>query len=238
MRNNLKQSLFVENIFSFDKRLKFLYGIWLYLHLNLQNSCLRYLQVNATDPRLKFGLRDYWVLRHIFTFVIKANKAGNPHGLIIIARDSFINSRMDTPGTSSSSDKERWGSSLDCGCWLYRGIPIEWSHFRCCILCYYSHKCLFEQFYLIFSVNNSIKNFCPWTFRMEAAETAITMLAQGKRNMVCGEIPNAVNQFQEACKVLWVVLAFIYQLSKAFLYLKMANDLIFIEMTNCSHDLY
>lgn len=23
----------------------------------------------------------------------------------------FINSRMDTPGTSSSSDKERWGSS-------------------------------------------------------------------------------------------------------------------------------
>uniref|UniRef100_A0A8W8IJ41 Nuclear autoantigenic sperm protein n=1 Tax=Magallana gigas TaxID=29159 RepID=A0A8W8IJ41_MAGGI len=38
--------------------------------------------------------------------------------------------------------------------------------------------------------------------RMEAAETAITMLAQGKRNMVCGEIPNAVNQFQEACKVL------------------------------------
>lgn len=73
---------------------------------------------------------------------------------------------------------------------------------------------------------------------MEAAETAITMLAQGKRNMVCGEIPNAVNQFQEACKVLWVVLAFIYQLSKAFLYLRMANDLIFIEMTNCSHDLY
>lgn len=115
--------------------------------------------MNATDPRLKFGLRDYWVLRHIFTFVIKANKAGNPHGLIIIARDSFINSRMDTPGTSSSSDKERWGSSLDCGCWLYRGIPIEWSHFRCCILCYYSHKCLFEQFYLIFSVYNSIKNF-------------------------------------------------------------------------------
>ncbi|XP_062583768.1 protein HGV2-like isoform X3 [Saccostrea cucullata] len=38
--------------------------------------------------------------------------------------------------------------------------------------------------------------------RMEAAETAVAILAQGKRNMVCGEIPNAVNQFQEACKVL------------------------------------
>nr|XP_022317602.1 histone-binding protein N1/N2-like isoform X1 [Crassostrea virginica] len=38
--------------------------------------------------------------------------------------------------------------------------------------------------------------------RMEAAESAVAILAQGKRNMVCGEIPNAVNQFQEACKVL------------------------------------
>ncbi|XP_069126094.1 protein HGV2-like isoform X3 [Argopecten irradians] len=38
--------------------------------------------------------------------------------------------------------------------------------------------------------------------RMEAAMTAINMIAQGKRNMVCGEIPTAVNQFQEACKVL------------------------------------
>lgn len=37
---------------------------------------------------------------------------------------------------------------------------------------------------------------------MEAAESAVAILAQGKRNMVCGEIPNAVNQFQEACKVL------------------------------------
>lgn len=51
---------------------------------------------------------------------------------------------------------------------------------------------------------------------MEAAETAITMLAQGKRNMVCGEIPNAVNQFQEACKVLWVVLAFILSAVQSF----------------------
>ncbi|KAK3090798.1 hypothetical protein FSP39_014727 [Pinctada imbricata] len=37
---------------------------------------------------------------------------------------------------------------------------------------------------------------------MAAAEEAITMIAQGKRNLVCGEIPNAVTQFQEACKVL------------------------------------
>ncbi|XP_060078151.1 protein HGV2-like isoform X1 [Ylistrum balloti] len=38
--------------------------------------------------------------------------------------------------------------------------------------------------------------------RMEAAMSALNMIAQGKRNMVCGEIPTAVNQFQEACKVL------------------------------------
>ncbi|XP_033736645.1 protein HGV2-like isoform X2 [Pecten maximus] len=37
---------------------------------------------------------------------------------------------------------------------------------------------------------------------MEATMTALNMIAQGKRNMVCGEIPTAVNQFQEACKVL------------------------------------
>lgn len=55
---------------------------------------------------------------------------------------------------------------------------------------------------------------------MEAAETAITMLAQGKRNMVCGEIPNAVNQFQEACKVLWVVLTYTVSRPKLFLVFK------------------
>lgn len=55
---------------------------------------------------------------------------------------------------------------------------------------------------------------------MEAAETAITMLAQGKRNMVCGEIPNAVNQFQEACKVLWVVLTYTVSCPKLFLVFK------------------
>ena len=31
---------------------------------------------------------------------------------------------------------------------------------------------------------------------------AINMLAQGKRNLVCGEVPIAVNQLQEACKLL------------------------------------
>lgn len=38
--------------------------------------------------------------------------------------------------------------------------------------------------------------------RMEACESAVNILAQGKRNMVCGEIPTAVNQFQEACAIL------------------------------------
>lgn len=38
--------------------------------------------------------------------------------------------------------------------------------------------------------------------RMEAAVSAVNILAQGKRNMVCGEVPTAVNQFQEACKIL------------------------------------
>lgn len=38
--------------------------------------------------------------------------------------------------------------------------------------------------------------------RMEAKITAANMIAQGKRNLVCGEVPAAVNQFQEACKIL------------------------------------
>ncbi|XP_052258522.1 protein HGV2-like isoform X5 [Dreissena polymorpha] len=38
--------------------------------------------------------------------------------------------------------------------------------------------------------------------RMAATESAVNILAQGKRNMVCGEIPTAVNQFQEACRIL------------------------------------
>jgi hypothetical protein len=37
---------------------------------------------------------------------------------------------------------------------------------------------------------------------MEACVSAVNILAQGKRNMVCGEIPTAVNQFQEACTIL------------------------------------
>ena len=39
-------------------------------------------------------------------------------------------------------------------------------------------------------------------FRMAAATSAVNILAQGKRNMICGEIPTAVNQFQEACRIL------------------------------------
>ncbi|KAK3591178.1 hypothetical protein CHS0354_029030 [Potamilus streckersoni] len=38
--------------------------------------------------------------------------------------------------------------------------------------------------------------------RMEATVTAMNMIANGRRNVVCGEIPTAVNQFQEACKLL------------------------------------
>ncbi|KAL4237172.1 hypothetical protein ACF0H5_005552 [Mactra antiquata] len=38
--------------------------------------------------------------------------------------------------------------------------------------------------------------------RMEACQSAVNIIAQGKRNMVCGEIPTAVNQFQEACRIL------------------------------------
>ncbi|VDI26884.1 nuclear autoantigenic sperm protein [Mytilus galloprovincialis] len=38
--------------------------------------------------------------------------------------------------------------------------------------------------------------------RMEAAADASKILSQGKRNLVCGEVPAAVNQFQEACKIL------------------------------------
>ena len=36
----------------------------------------------------------------------------------------------------------------------------------------------------------------------EMIERAFQLLAQGKRNMLCGEIPDAVNQFQESCKIL------------------------------------
>ncbi|KAL3870086.1 hypothetical protein ACJMK2_042699 [Sinanodonta woodiana] len=38
--------------------------------------------------------------------------------------------------------------------------------------------------------------------RMESTVTAMNMIANGRRNVVCGEIPTAVNQFQEACKLL------------------------------------
>lgn len=39
---------------------------------------------------------------------------------------------------------------------------------------------------------------------MDATVQAFNMLAQGKRNLICGEVPTAVTQFQEACKLLYV----------------------------------
>ncbi|PVD23944.1 hypothetical protein C0Q70_17220 [Pomacea canaliculata] len=38
--------------------------------------------------------------------------------------------------------------------------------------------------------------------KMDATVQAFNMLAQGKRNLICGEVPTAVTQFQEACKLL------------------------------------
>merc|ERR1712083_1016457 len=37
---------------------------------------------------------------------------------------------------------------------------------------------------------------------VDVMETAIELIAQGKRNVLCGEVPKAVNQFQEACQIL------------------------------------
>jgi len=36
------------------------------------------------------------------------------------------------------------------------------------------------------------------------AEKCEAMLAQGKRNLLCGEIPQSVNQLQEVCRLLYV----------------------------------
>lgn len=55
----------------------------------------------------------------------------------------FINSRMDTPGTSSSSDKERWGSSEIIGVDFLEEHPWNDLIFLCCILCYYSQELMF-----------------------------------------------------------------------------------------------
>ena len=33
-------------------------------------------------------------------------------------------------------------------------------------------------------------------------QDAINLLAQGKRNMLCGEVPKAVQQLEEACRLL------------------------------------
>ncbi|XP_050402381.1 histone-binding protein N1/N2 isoform X2 [Patella vulgata] len=38
--------------------------------------------------------------------------------------------------------------------------------------------------------------------RAKDTGTAVNLMAQGKRNMICGEIPVAVNQFQDACQLL------------------------------------
>lgn len=50
------------------------------------------------------------------------------------------------------------------------------------------------------------------TAAKEAVE-ALNLLAQGKRNMLCGEVPQAVSQLQEASRILWVLLS-IYGQSK------------------------
>ena len=36
------------------------------------------------------------------------------------------------------------------------------------------------------------------------AEDCAKMLAEGKRNLLCGEVPQSVNQLQEVCRLLYV----------------------------------
>jgi len=35
------------------------------------------------------------------------------------------------------------------------------------------------------------------------------MLAQGKRNLLCGEVPQSVNQLQEVCRLLYACCLFV-----------------------------
>jgi len=39
---------------------------------------------------------------------------------------------------------------------------------------------------------------------------AVNLLAQGKRNYMCGEVGHAVNQLQEACRLLYEFYCFFY----------------------------
>lgn len=91
------------------------------------NVSLRYLQV--ANQSIKNGLRDYWALRHIFTFVIKANKAGNPHGLIIIARDSFYKQQDGHTRYQFIVGQGKVRFFWDYWRWLLRRTPVKWSHF-------------------------------------------------------------------------------------------------------------
>jgi len=44
------------------------------------------------------------------------------------------------------------------------------------------------------------------------AKKCEAMLAQGKRNLFCGEVPKAVNELQEVCRLLYVFSSFIHNL--------------------------
>jgi hypothetical protein len=50
-----------------------------------------------------------------------------------------------------------------------------------------------------------LENIC-FCFRAVSNDVieAINLMAQGKRNIMCGEMSHAVTQLQEACKILWV----------------------------------
>jgi len=52
----------------------------------------------------------------------------------------------------------------------------------------------------------SVTKLCLLLCRSETfdAEKCEAMLAQGKRNLMCGEVPQAVNQLQEVCRLLYV----------------------------------
>ena len=39
-------------------------------------------------------------------------------------------------------------------------------------------------------------------FRMEARLKSTNLIAQGKRNLICSEVPAAVERFQGACEIL------------------------------------
>ena len=48
---------------------------------------------------------------------------------------------------------------------------------------------------------NRYKCFSEESVNKDSME-AFNLLAQGKRNVLCGEMPQAINQLQEACRLL------------------------------------